>query len=189
MSIDQACEKETTFKAMDWMDSPKPKRLPATVAFLIGASERRGKTMKKHTRIGPFLSADVSTCTTVAVDLAKRAFQVGGEYNLGQVIYENRIKSREGFHTFLLQLSAPGNIRVARFGCATGQDLNPIWLIIDLPYKQLSAFARRPTLRESMPETTNDRQRKLAGCHRSNFSTLIKIYGEGWQVRQSAGRW
>jgi transposase len=62
--------------------------------------------MKKHTTINPSLSADVSTCTSVAVDLAKRVFQVAGEDNLGQVIYEERIKSREGFHAFLRKLPA-----------------------------------------------------------------------------------
>jgi len=62
--------------------------------------------MKKHTTITPSLSADVSTCTTVAVDLAKRVFQLAGEDNLGQVVYEDRIKSREGFYAFLRKLPA-----------------------------------------------------------------------------------
>ena len=35
--------------------------------------------MKKHTTINQSLSADVSTCMNVAVDLAKKVFQVAGE--------------------------------------------------------------------------------------------------------------
>lgn len=61
--------------------------------------------MKKNTTINQSLSsADLSACTTVAVDLAKRVFQVAGEDALGQVLYEERIKSREAFYTFLCQL-------------------------------------------------------------------------------------
>lgn len=48
--------------------------------------------------------ADVSTCTTVAVDLAKRVFQVAGEDARGQVTYEDRLKSREAFHDWLRKL-------------------------------------------------------------------------------------
>jgi len=51
-------------------------------------------------------AADLSACTTVAVDLAKSVFQVAGEDQLGQVIYEKRIRSREAFITFLQQLPA-----------------------------------------------------------------------------------
>ncbi|UZE20958.1 IS110 family transposase [Pseudomonas sp. B21-054] len=47
----------------------------------------------------------MSACTTVAIDLAKQVFQVAGEDALGRVLYEERIKSREAFHTFLRQLS------------------------------------------------------------------------------------
>ncbi|TWR97682.1 IS110 family transposase, partial [Pseudomonas extremaustralis] len=39
--------------------------------------------MKKHTTINQSLSADVSTCMNVAVDLAKKVFQVAGEDALG----------------------------------------------------------------------------------------------------------
>ena len=61
--------------------------------------------MKKHTTIDQSLSpADLSACTTVAVDLAKRVFQVAGEDALGHVRYEDRIKSRESFYTFLCKL-------------------------------------------------------------------------------------
>jgi transposase len=61
--------------------------------------------MKKHTTVKQSLSStDLSTCTTVAVDLAKQVFQIAGENALGQVLYEERIKSREAFHTFLRQL-------------------------------------------------------------------------------------
>ncbi|WP_025857858.1 transposase, partial [Pseudomonas sp. CHM02] len=60
--------------------------------------------MKKHTTINQSLSADVFACTTVAVDLAKRVFQAAGEDALGQVIFEERIKSREAFQAFLNKL-------------------------------------------------------------------------------------
>jgi transposase len=62
--------------------------------------------MKKHTTISNSLSssADESKYTTVAVDLAKNVFQVAGEDTLGQVVHEQRIKSREAFHLFLRQL-------------------------------------------------------------------------------------
>lgn len=61
--------------------------------------------MKKHTSVDQSLSSsDLSACTTVAVDLAKRVFQVAGEDLLGQVHYEHRIKSREAFYEFLRQL-------------------------------------------------------------------------------------
>lgn len=55
-------------------------------------------------------AADLSACTTVAVDLAKSVFQVAGEDHRGKVIYEKRIKSRDAFTTFLHQL--PQNIPV-----------------------------------------------------------------------------
>lgn len=43
-------------------------------------------------------------CTTVAVDLAKRVFQVAGEDALGRVMVETRLPSREAFRTFLRAL-------------------------------------------------------------------------------------
>ncbi|PWU27435.1 IS110 family transposase, partial [Pseudomonas sp. RW407] len=46
----------------------------------------------------------MSTCTTVAVDLAKKVFQVAGEDAQGQLVYEQRIKSREAFQVFLQKL-------------------------------------------------------------------------------------
>ncbi len=62
--------------------------------------------MKKNTMVNQFLSStDLSACTTVAIDLAKRVFQVAGEDALGRVLYEERIKSREAFHAFLCKLS------------------------------------------------------------------------------------
>jgi len=62
--------------------------------------------MKKNTTLKQSLSSiDLSACTTVAIDLAKQVFQVAGEDALGRVLYEERIKSREAFHTFLRQLS------------------------------------------------------------------------------------
>jgi transposase len=60
--------------------------------------------MKKHTTKTSLSPADVSACSTMAVDLAKNVFQVAGEDVLGQVIYEQRIKSREAFLKFLHQL-------------------------------------------------------------------------------------
>ena len=67
--------------------------------------------MKKNTTLKQSLSStDVSACTTVAVDLAKQVFQVAGEDALGQVLYEERLKSREAFHAFLRKL--PPNIVV-----------------------------------------------------------------------------
>ncbi|MGY4494141.1 transposase [Pseudomonas sp. TE3610] len=62
--------------------------------------------MKKHTSIDQSLSsANLSVCTTVAVDLAKHVFQVAGEDALGHVHYEQRFKSREAFYEFLQQLA------------------------------------------------------------------------------------
>ena len=62
--------------------------------------------MKKNTTINQSLSsADLSAVTTVAVDLAKRVFQVAAEDALGHVLYEERIKSREAFYAFLRELS------------------------------------------------------------------------------------
>lgn len=60
--------------------------------------------MKKHTTVQQPLPADISACTTVAIDLAKRVFQVAGEDALGQVLHEQRIKSREAFQAFLCKL-------------------------------------------------------------------------------------
>ena len=74
--------------------------------ILIEANDSEGEPMKKHTTINQSLSADVSTCVNVAVDLAKKVFQVAGENALGQVIFEDRIKSREAFQAFLLKLPA-----------------------------------------------------------------------------------
>jgi transposase len=71
------------------------------------ANDSEGEAMSKHTTINKSLSpADLAACTTVAVDLAKNVFQVAGENSLGQVVHEQRIKSREAFHVFLRQLSA-----------------------------------------------------------------------------------
>jgi transposase len=62
--------------------------------------------MEKNTTINQSLSsADWLVCTTVAVDLAKRVFQVAGEDALGHVLCEERIKSREAFYAFLRTLS------------------------------------------------------------------------------------
>ena len=61
--------------------------------------------MKKHTTKTKAVSlSNLTACTTVAVDLAKNVFQVAGEDALGEVCYEQRIKSREAFLAFLQQL-------------------------------------------------------------------------------------
>lgn len=65
--------------------------------------------MKQHTTSRKTGSAgigqpNVSACTTVAVDLAKRVFQVAGEDAGGGVVYEERVPSREAFGTFLRRL-------------------------------------------------------------------------------------
>ena len=58
--------------------------------------------MKQHT---PLQNATaLSACTTLAVDLAKRVFQIAAEDASGQVIYEQRIKSRQAFSAFLASL-------------------------------------------------------------------------------------
>ena len=80
--------------------------------ILIEANDSEGEPMKKHTTINQSLSADVSTCVNVAVDLAKKVFQVAGENALGQVIFEDRIKSREAFQAFLLKLPASVTVLV-----------------------------------------------------------------------------
>ncbi|MVW86693.1 IS110 family transposase, partial [Pseudomonas sp. PB101] len=54
--------------------------------------------MKNHSSFDQSVSSsDLSACTTLAVDLAKQVFQVAGENILGQLLYEQRIKSREAF--------------------------------------------------------------------------------------------
>jgi len=60
--------------------------------------------MKQHT---PLHNATVlSACTTLAVDLVKRVFQIAAEDAGDQVIYEQRIKSRQAFGAFLAGLPA-----------------------------------------------------------------------------------
>ncbi|GLH35454.1 hypothetical protein BR1R5_48430 [Pseudomonas sp. BR1R-5] len=61
--------------------------------------------MKKHSSKHDSLSStDVELCTTICVDLTKQVFQLAGEDAAGRVIYEDRIKSRQAFHDFLLKL-------------------------------------------------------------------------------------
>lgn len=61
--------------------------------------------MNKHTSMNNSASSTATSVgSTVAVDLAKNVFQVAGEDALGQVVYEQRIKSREAFQRFLRQL-------------------------------------------------------------------------------------
>jgi len=86
------------------MDSPPPRHHSATVAF-EEANGSEGETMKKHSsKHNPLSSTDVELCTTICVDLAKQVFQLAGEDASGRVIYEDRIKSRQAFHDFLLKL-------------------------------------------------------------------------------------
>lgn len=72
-------------------------------------NKRTTKTLAAH------LDRDASNCTTVAVDLAKNVFQVAGEDDLGQVRYEERLKSREAFWRFLRSLP-PGMTVVTETG-------------------------------------------------------------------------
>ena len=60
--------------------------------------------MKEHTTLKT--PTALAACSVIAVDLAKRVFQVAGEDALGKVIYEERIKSRQAFAAFLRGLPA-----------------------------------------------------------------------------------
>lgn len=60
--------------------------------------------MSKHTtKHNEMMSSEaaLAACTTVAVDLAKRVFQVAGEDRNGEVVYERRLKSRQAFQDWL----------------------------------------------------------------------------------------
>ena len=72
--------------------------------ILLEANDSKGETMKKNTTTHQFMPTDVLKCTVIAIDLAKRVFQVAGEDALGQTVYEERINSREAFHAFLRKL-------------------------------------------------------------------------------------
>lgn len=72
--------------------------------ILLEANDSKGETMKKNTTTHQFMPTDVLKCTVIAIDLAKRVFQVAGEDALGQTVYEERISSREAFHAFLRKL-------------------------------------------------------------------------------------
>jgi transposase len=59
--------------------------------------------MKKNTSVNQSVSStNRSACTTVAVDLAKRVFQLAGEDAFGHGLYE----SREAFHALLCDLAS-----------------------------------------------------------------------------------
>lgn len=58
------------------------------------------------TRQGSNKAEVLQACTTVAVDLAKQVFQVAGENARGEVVYEQRLRSREAFSRFLGSLPA-----------------------------------------------------------------------------------
>lgn len=68
--------------------------------------------MKQRTTKNTMMSTPegVANCTTIAVDLAKRVFQVAGEAADGRVLYEERLKSREAFWAFIRTL--PAGMRV-----------------------------------------------------------------------------
>lgn len=85
------------------MDSPQPRRPSATVASFTGQpndSEDEPMKQDKPTQTAHALNA----CTTIAVDLAKRVFQIAAEDAHAQVLYEQRICSRDAFAAFLDQL-------------------------------------------------------------------------------------
>jgi len=70
----------------------------------VQANDSKDEPMKQHT---PLQNATaLSACTTLAVDLTKRVFQIAAEDASGQVIYEQRIKSRQAFGAFLASLPA-----------------------------------------------------------------------------------
>jgi transposase len=63
--------------------------------------------MSKHkAKHNSLSSTDLESCQVLAVDLAKNVFQLAGEDEVGRLIYERRIKSREAFGEFLQRLSA-----------------------------------------------------------------------------------
>jgi transposase len=61
--------------------------------------------MKQHTTIQT--TTALENGTVMAVDLAKRVFQIAAEDARGEVIYEERIQSREAFARFLSKLPTP----------------------------------------------------------------------------------
>lgn len=56
---------------------------------------------KRTTKTQAAHRSELALCTTVAVDLAKQVFQIAGEDARGQLVYEQRISSREAFSRFL----------------------------------------------------------------------------------------
>jgi len=65
----------------------------------VPANDSEDEPMKQHTPLQT--AAILSGAAALAVDLAKRVFQVAAEDACGKVIYEDRIKSREAFAAFL----------------------------------------------------------------------------------------
>lgn len=72
--------------------------------ILLEANDSEGESMKKNTTTNQYVPTDVLKCTVIAVDLAKRVFQVAGQDAAGLTVYEERINSRESFHAFLRKL-------------------------------------------------------------------------------------
>lgn len=70
--------------------------------ILMMTNGSEGEAMQKRTTKSPAAHpVDISLCTTVAIDLAKQVFQVAGEDAHGQLVYEQRIKSRDAFSALL----------------------------------------------------------------------------------------
>jgi hypothetical protein len=85
------------------MDSPKPRRLERHGGILWrSANDSEDEPMKQLTATQS--ETTLTTCTAMAVDLAKRVFQIAAENALGEVLFEKRIKSREAFAAFLRRL-------------------------------------------------------------------------------------
>ena len=64
--------------------------------------------MKKHTTVKQSLSStDLSTCTTVAVDLAKQVFQIAGEMPLARCFTKNESSRVKPFIPFCANSRQP----------------------------------------------------------------------------------
>jgi transposase len=92
------------------MDSPKPRRQKRHGGILLElTNDSKDEPMKQLTATKSATSKSpvtLAACTAIGVDLAKRVFQVAGQDAQGQVIFEDRIRSREAFTTFLRTLPA-----------------------------------------------------------------------------------
>ncbi len=126
--------------------------------------------MKKHTiKTNSLSSADLSACTTVAVDLAKNVFQVAGEDALGQVKYEERIKSREAFLAFLYKL--PNTVTVLM---ETGPGAQA-WARILQAQGNLARILPAQRVAEHRSGAKNDRNDALAILRAGRDSLIIAV--------------